>query len=326
MAAPSTPSAASSLSWEKAIQVTKPTRIGNRKKGNPLLIIAVIAMVILAISGIWRSTHQVAQVKMMKVVSPRRDTGAGVRLAFMSLSYLDIPKEFVTADMVTSLNDADNHLTRVFVPAGEPLRKTMLFQTGQVLSQTLDSNERAITLKLDDDELVDHTIAPDDLVDVVVVSSKDNQKYAKTICQGARVIMAVSRDQAVARNLGSNNNKITLAVSPTMAESISEASEVGKIRLVLRNRLCLQKSPLSGSEPKDLLPALAYKNDKEVSKQSTLAFTPLPPKDLTPPPLFSLPPQPSSSATDEIGGPNPLQWMVQVFSGSKKETVGVPTE
>ena len=324
MPAPSTSSMAPVLSWEKTIQQTKPIRTQPKKK-NPLMILAVSAMVILAATGVWRSTHQAAVVKTVKIVTTRSDTAAGIRLGFMSLKYLDMPKELVTSDMVTSLTDAANHVTKTFVPAGEPLRSAMFFQSGQGLSQNLDTNERAITLKLDDDELVDHSIAPDDRVDVLVVSSKDSQKYAKTICQAARVVMSISKEQTMARHLGSNTNKITLAVSPSTAESISEAVEVGKIRLVLRNRLSVRDVPLPGAEQKDLLPGLAYQVDKVTAAKILTA----PAQNTQLPGLItSIPsmPAPPEQIGADVVPTSPLQWMVQVFSGSKKETVGVPTD
>ena len=325
MPAPTTPSVAPVINWDKNMPAAKPAR-APQKKNNPLMISAVVAMVILSASGVWRSTHQKQVVKTVKVVTVKADTPAGVRLGFMQLSYLDVPKEFASPDMLTSLTDADNHVTKAFIPAGEPMRKEMFFQSGRGLAQDLDTDERAITLKLDDDELVDHAIAPDDLVDVVVVSNKGSEKYVKTVCQAARVIMAVTKEQTLARRIGGNSNKITLAVSPNVAETISEAAEVGKIRLLLRNRLSIRHNALQGAQQKDLLPSSAFYADKETNAKILTAApstTSLP--QLPAPPSIDWAAQ-ASKAAGEATTPNPLQWMVQVFSGSKKETVGVPSD
>jgi Flp pilus assembly protein CpaB len=271
--------------------------------------------------------HQAAPIKMLKIVTVKRDTAAGVRLGFMSLQFLDIPKELATADMITSLSDVDNHITKAFIPAGEPLRKNMFFRGERGLSQSLEPDERAITLKLDDDYLVDHQIVPDDLVDVLVVSSKDNEKYTKTICQAARVVMCTSKEQTLARHLGGNANKITLAVNPILAESISEAAEVGKIRLALRNPLSVRKEALDGAEEKSILPSSAFQKEKEASAQAIQSqnrerqMTLL---TLPPPPAFASVPVTETAPAAAAAPVTPLDWMVQVFSGNKKETVSVP--
>ncbi|HEY9760479.1 MAG TPA: Flp pilus assembly protein CpaB [Oculatellaceae cyanobacterium] len=312
------------LSWEKAIQQTKPLK-ASKKKTSPVMVFGVVAMLILAASGVWRSMHQTQPKPMVEVVVAKKDVAAGVRLGFMDLHFLDVPKELVTKDMLTSLSDADNHITKTFLQAGEPLRTSMFFSNTQGIAEALENDERAITLKLDDDQLVDHAIAPDDLVDVVVVASKDSQKYAKTICQSARVLMAVSKDQAMSHHMGGTSNKITLAVSPETAESISEAADVGKIRLLLRNKLGIRHNSLPGAEEKDLLPASAYRAEKETSAHIV--------KDgdeeksvpaLPPPPILALPPAATSQFDAPQPSADPLQWMVQIFSGSKKEAVGVP--
>jgi Flp pilus assembly protein CpaB len=328
MSAPNQTSVASSvLSWEKAIQQTKPVRSnGFKKKNSPLILIAVVAMVVLAASGVWRSMHQAAPTKMLKIVVSRGDTAAGIRLGFMNLRYMDIPYEFASKDMLTSLKDVANHVTKTFVPAGEPLTKDMLFQAGQGLSQSLDTDERAITLRLDEDQLVDHEIAPDDLVDVVVVSTKDGQKYAKTVCQAARVVIAATKEQTIARHVGGNYDKITLAVAPDVAEALSEAVEVGKIRLVLRNRLCIRKPALHGTEQKDLLPASAYDVQK-TNEKAALASLPQTGLLAPPPPLQGLSFPTLNEATTATTPPaNPLEWAVQMFSGSRKETLSVPVQ
>jgi Flp pilus assembly protein CpaB len=326
MSTATSPSAQPSLAWEKALTQSR-TLQKAKKKNNPAMVAAVVCMVILAISGVWRSMHQVKPVQTIQVVTTKTDTAAGTRLGFMALSYLDVPREFVTDEMVTKLQDVDNHVTKMFVPAGEPLRKYMFFNTPQGLAQSLDTDERAITLKLDDDALVDHEIAADDLVDIIVVSTKDGEKYAKTVCQSARVAMAVSKEQANSRGQSANANKVTLAVAPDVAESVSEAAEVGKVRLVLRNRLSARHPSLSGSQPRDLLPSSAFRVDKETAakivqgdKSIATSLPPLPVPALPPPPMPELFAS-ASQSKDSVEGA--LQWMVQVFSGSKKETVGV---
>ncbi len=298
----SRPTGAPVVSWEKVQQRLRPS---SSRKNNPLLIVAIIAMVLLALTGLWRATHQAASGQMVKAMAARKDIPAGARLSFAMISFLDVPKQFATSDMATSLNDVSGRIARTYIPAGEPIRSYMIFSGKDGLSVNLDTRERAITLQLDDDALVDHSIMPDDRVDLLVVSNKEGKKYTKTICQDLRVLMAAPKEQTFSRGAGTSTNKVTLAVSPSTAEAITEAVETGKIRLILRNRLNIADESLAGSKPADLLP---------LGIEKTAAPQPATASLLPPPPAVA----------PDIAQSSPLQWMVEVISGNQKETYGVP--
>jgi Flp pilus assembly protein CpaB len=307
-AARSTPT--SLISWEKAQQQLK---TGN-KKTNPLLTIGIGALVLLGLAGMWRMAHQKPAMKFVEVVVAKRDIPAGVRLGFTKVSFLQVPKQYITADMITSLNDVSGRITRTYVPAGEPIQAFMLFSGHNGLSASLETDQRAMTLQLDDDALVDHSIQPDDRVDLLVVSSCHSKKYTKTICQDVPVLMTSPREQALAHGLNVPTNKITLAVMPYQSELITEGIETGKIRLVLRSRLSRVEQNLKGASPDDVLPAAAKTPDT----------APMPTAKLeTKAQLLPLPPPPTMDVNNEPPA-GPLQWMVEVFMGSKKETYGVP--
>lgn len=311
MAATLAPHAAPPLSWDKAPTALK----SKRKKSNPLLPIAVAAIVALGGSGIWRATHSAPRSATVMVLTAKRDLPAGAKLGFTTVQYLSVPKQFATPDMVTSLSAAADRITKAYIPQGEPIKSSMLFSNRDGLSGNLENDERAITLKLNDDELVDHAIFPEDRVDVLAVSSKDGEKFTKTICQGARVLMCAAKDQVFAKGASSSTNTITLALTPDAAEAVTEAVEVGKIRLALRNRLSRSDQHLSGVEPADLLPAKAT---AETAFKSKLQ----PEAPILPPPL----PQPATVAipTPPLETPAPLRWMVEIFSGSHRESLDVP--
>jgi Flp pilus assembly protein CpaB len=316
MAVSTAPTVAPAIPWEKSQPQSKssPTR-----KVNPLQVIAVAAIVLLALAGIWRATHQSATGQFVKVVTARQDIPAGARLGFMTVSYLDVPKAFATGDMIIELNDVNNRVARTFIPSGEPVLTSYLFPNHDGLSLSLENDERAITLQLNDDALVDHAIAPDDRVDILAISSKEGERYTKTICQNARVLMSAPKEQLLARHMGNaTNNKITIAVTPQLAEIVTEAAETGKIRLVLRNHLTRTDQHLLGAEPRDLLPAKALVDSKpshpelNVSEQKTA---------LLPPPVMSIPTLP---AMLEPPAESVKKWLVEVFLGDHKESYDVP--
>ncbi len=124
------------LAWDKAqAQVIAP-----KKSGNQLTIVAVIVILLLALSGIWRFTHQSKPQQFVQVVSAGRDIPAGTRLGFMAVRYLEVPKAFATQTMVRSLNDVNDRVTRTFIPQGEPILETDLFPGHNGLSYSLEND------------------------------------------------------------------------------------------------------------------------------------------------------------------------------------------
>jgi len=316
MAASTASSVTPVLAWDKS-QVQVKTQ---RKKSNPLVVVAVAAIALLALSGVWRATHQAPPGQFIKVVTAGQDLPAGARLGFMKVKFLDVPKSLVTRDMVLKLDDVNDRVIRTFIPVGEPILLSDMFPGHNGLSVSLENDERALTLQLSDDALVDHSIRPDDRVDVLCTSAHDGKQYTKTICQDAKVLMAAPKEQILARHLGSSaNNKITLAVTPQVAEVITEAAETGKLRVVLRNHLGRSSQHLLGAEPNDLLPSRALIAESIKAAKLSVHSELVPPPALPPmPPLTTNPPD------EEDAGP--VQWLVDVFTGSKKVTYGVPAK
>jgi Flp pilus assembly protein CpaB len=316
------PTSASPLSASKLRDKANSARLKG-KKANPVQIIALVAVLLLCASGVWRAAHQTSSTKMVKVLAAAKDIPSGSKIGFMMLRYIDIPRDLRTRDMVVSLSAVVDHQCRTFLSAGEPIRSGEFFGSKEGISANLTSNERAITLQLSEDEMVDHAIAPDDLVDVISLGNKDGKKYAKTICQAARVLTVAPREQLLARRLAGASNRITLAVSPEMSELVSEAAEMGKVRLVLRGRSNRAQEVLSGSGIDDLIPASVLKEEAKAAqaKADAAATKSTPTTDLPPPP-----PLVQNNQAENIVEENkdPIGWVVQMISGSKKESISVP--
>jgi len=317
MATPvATPPPAQVLAWDKG----KPPVKASSKKSNPLASLALIAMVVLAGSGLWRMFHTQPTTAMVKVLTPNHDISAGTTLQFMTVKYMDIPKKLATRDMMTSLNDINGRMARSFMPANEPITTDKLFPTQRGISGALENDERAITVQLRDDALVDHTIQPDDRVDILAITTaKDGKRYTKTICQSVKVLMAAPKEQALFKRDGPTD-MVTLAVIPSVGEAITEALEVGKLRLVLRNRLARAPQVLTGVGPDDLLPSFANKPvDAPVSNSNNYGDNTK--MSLPPPPSLANLPMPSLPPIEDT---YPAKWIVEMLSGNHKELVDVP--
>jgi len=319
MPAPVMTSIPTSLNWDKQPAPLK--QLG--KKSNPLIFIAGAATVVLCISGTWRAMHQTAPQEWIKVVGAADDVPAGTKLAFVSLRYVSVPKRFAGKDMSTSLSDVAGHMAKTFIPKGEPIKADMVFLNRNGFSYNLETHERAITIELPDDALVDHEIVPDDRVDVLVVSTKGESKYTKTICQNVRVLLSVPKEQMQARKSG-GNNRITLATTADAAEALTEAAEVGKIRLVLRNKLSIVAQDLPGAQPDDLLPASAFEQPPAIagSSRGDKPVSISVPTEVQPPPALKLIADAGQSSVAQVL--KPIEWVVEMISGNKKETCSVP--
>lgn len=297
---------------------------GPNKGMNPVALMLLAVVVLLLMIGIGKSLFKPAATNdVIKVVGAAADLPAGCKLSFTSLHYIEMPKKYYSPDMVTSNELVVGRVTKLFVPAGEPITNDSLLPGKGTLSSTFETNERAMTLKLDDEALIDHNVFPNDCVDVLCTSTKDGKKFTKTICQQVRVLMSTTKDATVGNRVRSNDqNRITLAVTPEQGELLAEAVEVGKVRLVLRSKLSRVSSHLGGVSEEDLLPARALAAVAKATKPLTNAlnhnqFNPF--QFLNPPAAPKLP-LPQASAPP----PNPIEWIVEVFSGAKKESYAFP--
>jgi len=319
MPAPSVSPVTPVLAWDKNQAQAKAAK----NKSNPLSVVAVIAIVLLGASGLWRATHEAPVGQFKKVVTAGRDLPAGSRIGFMAVRFLDVPRALVTKNMIFSLDDIDDRTLQSFVSAGEPILRSDLMPGHGGLSSCLENDERAISLNLSDEAMVDHAILPGDRVDLLAVTNKDGKQFTKTLCQDVRVLMSSPKEQILARHLASAaSNKISLALTPQMAEYVTEAAETGKIRLTLRNRLGRSEQHLTGVEPKDLLPAKATALDGVTGAKLSVHSMMIPPPSL--PPMAALP---EIKALPTAGAPEtPVQWLVEVFNGAKKETYGVSSK
>ncbi len=287
-----------------------------RPKNSWLPTVMIVAMVLFIVAGLFRSSAPKAKTELATVVGAATDIAPGTRLSFSSLHYVQIPLRYHNESMLASNEQVVGSIAKCFIPRGEPICKNYLFARNQFLSANLETHERAISLKLDDDAAVDRTIATDDLVDVVVTIVKDGKHYTKTIAQNVRVLLAGSKEALESRSLRSQQANVTLAATPEQCQAISAAQESGKLKLVMRSRLSTTVMNIPGISEDDLLPAKAFEKDRPLPIRPQPIQIPNFPQLIPPPSAFT--PAPAQPAL-----PPALGWVVEVFSGNKKESVSV---
>lgn len=121
---------------------------------------------------------------------------------------------------------------------------------------------------------------------------------------------------------GPRPERSLLSASPEDAERLTEALESGRLRLVLRNRANIRQSGLTGASEKDILPADALKAVVPSMSPPPVRSSWRDPEAVFAPPPPPAPPVPVSEA---VTTPDPVKWIVEVVSGSKKESCEVPS-
>lgn len=263
------------------------------------------------------------------VVGANADLAPGCKLAFSSLHYLTMPKKYATSNMASSYEQLIGSTTSTFIKKGDPICKDDLLPA-KSLSAMLPSTMRAITLKLDPEMLIDHELAIGDKVDVLVSTTNKGKKFTKTVCQNLQVLLAAPKNMmdSSSSKAARDANRVTLAASPADCEKLNQAADAGKVRLVLRSTASsAQTEYLAGADERDVTPAFALKAlaEQEQKQQAANFFpTPAPPLAQLQAPA-ELPPAPAPVMQEPAAAP-PLQWVVEMFSGSKRENYEVPAK
>lgn len=301
-----------------------------RKQSNATAIIFGSLVVLLLVVGIARmamSKPDPAAMNRTRVVAAARDILPGTTVGFGDVRYMDIPNDYLGEGMFAKTNLVVGRISKVYIPERNPLASDMLYESGKTMAHELETHERAVTVKLNEAALVDHQLVPGDKVDVLVTAVKDGKRYTKTICQNVKVLMSSTRamvSSQLASRAGDLSKRITLALTPDQAEIVTHAEQSGHIKLALRSRLSVVESRLPGVSEMDLLP------EKAMSPQFGSGSLPNNSSNIPAPP-----PEPSGFLPD-LPAPPPIEsalppvvkdsvkWVVEMFSGSKKELYEVP--
>jgi pilus assembly protein CpaB len=144
------------------------------KKYIPLVIAAVVFLLALVLLQP-ESTSQV-----VVLVS---DLPAGHTLAAVDMGVREIPDSFKPSDAITAPAQAVGQTLKTDRSAGDILRKRHLGQP-----MTLQANERAVSITVDDTSGMGGLIAPGDVVGITAVIFGNNVVFSKVTAEGFRVL------------------------------------------------------------------------------------------------------------------------------------------
>lgn len=222
--------------------------------GVALLAGGVAAMLALqrddATPAVTAPVEQIA-VPAMKVLVAARQIAPGATLTADSLLWQDWPTEGLQPDYITSeaspgaIAENTGAMARAEIYPGEPIRSAKLTRTGAgYLAATLDAGTRAVSIPIAPESASGGFIVPGDYVDVVLTRATATGRDTQTILQSVRVLaidaqldpQGGTEDSVTADSARgfSGNALATLALTPTAAEVIINATSTGSLSLMLR--------------------------------------------------------------------------------------------
>jgi pilus assembly protein CpaB len=199
--------------------------------------------------------------QLASVLVLQRDIFRGERLKSEDLAVLRVPIEGGSAKGVLSdPAQAAGHVALQNLYAGEWLIDRKLAESeadGDVWNRLLEPGRRAIRVPVDDVTGLLGLLQPNDHVDLVAVfPGSDGTTVVSRILEQNLAVLAVGQrllpqagDKPEAE---AKKSSVTLDVSRQQAERIALALEVGKMRLVLRNRADAQTDTSVGARLAEL--------------------------------------------------------------------------
>jgi len=168
------------------------------------------------------------------------------------------PKDKIPADAMRDLKEVQGQRAGGIILADEPLRKAKFAVDHRI--EEIPRGYRVVAVSADAVSATGNLLQPGDRVDMVLSVKHNNSgtqnQIAKTILQDIRVF-AINEQYRPAEGNKSDESiaakTVSLLVTPTQAETIALAGEMGKIRLVLRHPDDEGIAETQGAEENELL-------------------------------------------------------------------------
>lgn len=189
-----------------------------------------------------------------------KDISLGEPLSAKVLRLEPWPKDKIPAGALTRIEDAEGRCTRQRLYAGEPILENKLFAKGDSranASMLIPKGLRVVPVRVDAVS-GGNLILPGDRVDVLVYLSHSagiQETSTKTILEDIKVFAVNDQFNQDTKDSDEKSIKaatISLLVTPEQAEKVTLASELGKIRLVMRGHEDDSHPASKGVSPREL--------------------------------------------------------------------------
>ncbi|SFR77972.1 pilus assembly protein CpaB [Marinobacter daqiaonensis] len=217
-----------------------------KKKGIVLMVglSALLAMGAAGMANSWvqkRMNGGDAVSEEASVVVAAHSIPFGRQVLATDLRMMRLPPHAVPAGSFTSMDDVIGRVSSQAIYSGEVVleRRVAEHSGGSALAAMLEPGMRAISVRVDDVAGVAGFLLPGDEVDVV--SSKRDGGGSRSIASDTILrritVLAVDQNASQERDGPVIVRAVTLAVTPSQAERLFEATQEGKVALTLRNPL-----------------------------------------------------------------------------------------
>ena len=238
-----------------------------RPKSLMLLMLALGCGLVasIGISQVIESRNRAAQPAMEKepIYVATQDIKVNQPLTPLLLTLEEWPKEKVPADAIRDLKEIQGQRSGTTILAGEPLRKAKFAMDKRI--DEIPAGYRVVAVPADAVSAAGYLLQPGDRVDVLMYVDAQNaksgvqQSITKTILQDVRVF-AVNEQWRPAEDKSNESitaKTVSLLVTPQQAEKMMQATEMGKIRLILRNPDDPQVAETNGTDASELLTGMS---------------------------------------------------------------------
>ncbi|UMZ75034.1 Flp pilus assembly protein CpaB [Natranaerofaba carboxydovora] len=177
---------------------------------------------------------------VVEIVVARRDLTSGTVLTVDDLETKSVHKEEIHPDAITDKEEVLGEAVIQDMVREEVLLAQKILPEEEVnrLSHAIPEGKRAISVSVDEVSGVAGFIQAGDMLDVVATDFEEQEEgqedtETRTILQDLKVLAAGDRVLYQDQELVQEVSTVTLAVSPSEAESLTDAEENGVIRLLL---------------------------------------------------------------------------------------------
>ncbi len=200
------------------------------------------------------ATPEVIEEARAQVLVATAPIGVGQRLSSENMAWRDWPKNAVREDYIQkeelpeAMTDMLGAVARFEIFEGDPIRQQKLVRADQgYLSAVLDKGMRGVSISVQADSASGGFIVPNDHVDVVLTRGTDQGQLSETILSNVRVLAintrlgevgatgAPSEPDNPRAEIFSDSAIATLELDPMQAETVINASQLGKLSLALRS-------------------------------------------------------------------------------------------
>ena len=243
------------------------------------IVIAIIALVIAAATGLmiqsWMTAQREAMLRSMpkvakdtgipKVMVARKVLPAGTFLKPEHLEWREWPKKGIAkAYMVKgkqTINELVGAVVRRGISAGEPITDGRIVKPGSrgFMAAVLTPGMRAVSVPINATTGIAGFVFPGDRVDLILThklsagkgKKRKTSQVSETVLTGIRILGVDQRsnDQRKSKGKAKVPKTTTIEVTPKQAEMVAVAKELGKLSLSLRSLAIEQTTGLPAALP-----------------------------------------------------------------------------